>query len=171
MNPGTLARLVLAARRRRATSPAETIISTGMGGEREDHARRFLERLAALDADGAVAMLSLDWMGTAVSERSAKEEKRVYRGEDGLREWVEWIRARRGRTVVERLRFRDYGDALLVVGENRSVGQRTPFGSAEQRRVFVTVFRFDRDQIASVNAYARYEEALAAEGLADEEPR
>jgi ketosteroid isomerase-like protein len=136
-----------------------------MGGEREDRARRFLERLAALDADGAAALVSDDFEGVAVAQLPLSGERRIYRGRAGLRDWVAETAERWGEFKVERLRFREYGGTLLVVGENRMRGQRSPFGLAEQRRTLVTVFRFDGDLIKSVHAYARYDDALSAEEL------
>lgn len=136
-----------------------------MGGEREDRARRFLERLAALDADGAAVLVSDDYEGVAVAQLPLSGERRIYRGRAGLRDWVAETAERWGEFRFERLRFREYGGALLVVGENRMGGQRSPFGLAEQTRTFVTVFRFDGDLIKSVHAYGRYEDALSTERL------
>jgi ketosteroid isomerase-like protein len=141
-----------------------------MGAERNDLARRFLERLGRLDVDGAVSLVTSDYEGSAGSEVPLSGEKRFYRGHDGLRAWVAETADRWGAYEVERLRFRDYGDALLVIGANRTSGQRNPFGSAEQPRTFVAVMRFDGGLIRSVHAYARYEDAVAAEGLSEDEP-
>ena len=141
-----------------------------MGSEREDQARRFLERVALLDAEGAVAMVSADYEGAGVPELPLGGDRRVYRGRDGLREWIEET-ARASRSLqVDRVRFRDYGDALLAVGENLMHGQRNPFGSVEQRHAFVAVFRFDGALIKSVRSYAHYDDAVAAEGLSEGEP-
>jgi ketosteroid isomerase-like protein len=141
-----------------------------MGAERNDLARRFLERLGRLDVDAAVALVTPDYEGTAGSELPLTSQKRVYRGHDGLRAWIAETAERYGEYEVERLRFRDYGDALLVVGANRTSGQRNPFGSAEQPRTFVCVIRFSGGLIDSVHAYGRYEDALAAEGLIERSP-
>jgi len=138
-----------------------------MGDQRKDLARRFLERLGALDADAATAMVTQEYEGTAVSELPLSGEKRVYRGRDGLRAWIDETVEPWGGYKVERLRFRAYGDVLLVIGANRAAGQRNPFGSAEHPRTFVCVIRFEGELIRSVHAYVRYEDALAAEGLSE----
>jgi hypothetical protein len=135
-----------------------------MGAQRKDVATRFLERLAALDADAAVSMVTPDYEGRGVPELPISGKEAVYRGHDGLRAWIAETAADWGAYQVGRLRFRDYGDALLVVGDNRAVGQRNPFGSTDHRP-FVCVMRFEGDLIRSVHAYARYEDALQSEGL------
>jgi ketosteroid isomerase-like protein len=138
-----------------------------MGDQRTDLAREFLERLGALDTDVATSMVAEDYEGSAVAELPLSGHKRVYRGRDGLRSWMDETAQGWGAYKVERLRFRDYGDALLVIGANRTGGQRSPFGSAEHPRTFVCVFRFEGELIRSVHAYTRYEDAVAAEGLRD----
>jgi SnoaL-like domain len=136
-----------------------------MGDQREDLARRFLERLADLDADAAASMVSPDYEGRGTSELPISGRERVYRGRDGLRAWIAETAETAGRYQLAHLRFRDYGDALLVVGANRVIGVKSPFGSADDRWTFVCVMRFDGDLIKSLNAYGSYEEAIVAEGL------
>jgi hypothetical protein len=140
-----------------------------MGDQREDLARRFLERLADLDADAAASMVSADYEGRGSSELRIAGRERVYRGPDGIRAWVAETAESTGRYQLAHLRFRDYGDALLIIGANRAIGLRSPFGSADDRWTFVSVMRFEGDLIKSVHAYGSYEEAIVAEGLSDAE--
>lgn len=130
---------------------------------------RFFAALASFDSDAAAALVSDDYEGMAVGELPLHGRREVYSGKGGIRSWIAEVAEEWERLEVQVARILLRGELLVAIGVYEVYGRAEGgFGALEQRLPFVAVIRVKDEEIQTIHTYARYEDAVRAEGLASE---
>jgi ketosteroid isomerase-like protein len=94
-------------------------------------------------------------------------EGRVYRGHDGVRQWIEDLAADWEHFEVQTEDFVDLGDRVLVLGHWRARGRGSGIELEDQAAAWLSELRDGK--IVKMRTYSDRREALDAAGLSEED--
>jgi ketosteroid isomerase-like protein len=128
-----------------------------------DTVRQMVQAFNRGDVDG---MLRLSDPEIEINDIPEMPESRVFRGRDGLREFLRLNREPWESVTFEIEQVVDLDGKVLVLGRNRARGQRSGVATDQPRGVIVSM---REGKVASLRAYAAPAEALEAAGLSREQ--
>ncbi len=91
-------------------------------------------------------------------------EGNIYRGHDGIREWMAETDGAFRDLQFEFGEFRDLGDTVLIIGRMQARGRES---GVEVDSEMAWLFTFRGDKIANVRGYLNPQDALEAVGLSE----
>ena len=135
-----------------------------MSQENVESFTRAFDAINRRDAEALVAELDpgVEWHGAILMAMGG--EQTVYRGHDGVREWLRDLHATLSDFQAEYTDIRDLGDRTVALGRVRARGSAS---EVEIESPHATVAEFKNGKGVRIRTYLDHNEALEAAGLSE----
>ncbi len=135
-----------------------------MSQENVEVFKRAFDAINRRDAEGLLSQLDpgVEWHSAILMAMGGKQT--VYRGREGVREWLRDLYETLSEFQAEYSEIRDLGDRVVAIGRVRARGAGS---KAEIESPHGTVTEFKNGKATQVRTYLDPKQALAAAGLSE----
>jgi len=135
-----------------------------MSQENVETTKRFIDAYNRRDVEAMLAEVDpkFEWHSVILTGLQGKET--VYRGHEGVREYLRDLYEALGETHIECSEMRDLGNQLVMIGRFRVRGRESGAGTESPLGAVVD---FEAGKGTRLRSYSNVEEALEAAGLSE----